>query len=82
MVFVDEAHHSFGTTLEGSLKKTKETINYIHKEGKTPLVAVVNLTGTPYINNEMIADVVYHFGLKEGIEKGILKQVRFWDIQM
>ena len=77
MVFVDEAHHSFGTTLEGSLKKTKETINYIHKEGKTPLVAVINLTGTPYINNKMIADVVYHFGLKEGIEKGILKQVRF-----
>ena len=77
MVFVDEAHHSFGTTLEGNLKKTKETINYIHKEGKTPLVGVVNLTGTPYINNKMIADVVYHFGLKEGIEKGILKQVRF-----
>lgn len=77
MVFVDEAHHSFGTTLEGSLKKTKETINFIHKEGKTPLVGVVNLTGTPYINNKMIADVVYHFGLKEGIEKGILKQVRF-----
>lgn len=77
IVFVDEAHHSFGTTLEGSLKKTKETINFIHKEGKTPLVAVVNLTGTPYINNKMISDVVYHFGLKEGIEKGILKQVRF-----
>lgn len=77
IVFVDEAHHSFGTTLEGSLKKTKETINYIHREGKTPLVAVINLTGTPYINNKMISDVVYHFGLKEGIEKGILKQVRF-----
>jgi len=77
IVFVDEAHHSFGTTLEGSLKKTKETINYIHKEGKTPLVAVINLTGTPYINNKMISDVVYHFGLKTGIEKGILKQVRF-----
>lgn len=77
IVFVDEAHHSFGTTLEGSLKKTKETINYIHREGKTPLVGVANLTGTPYINNKMIADVVYHFGLKEGIEKGILKQVRF-----
>lgn len=77
VVFVDEAHHSFGTTLEGNLKKTKETINHIHKEGKTPLVGVVNLTGTPYINNKMIADVVYHFGLKAGIEKGILKQVRF-----
>lgn len=77
IIFVDEAHHSFGTTLEGSLKKTKETINYIHREAKTPLVAVVNLTGTPYIHNKMISDVVYHFGLKEGIEKGILKQVRF-----
>src|SRR3989344_1876093 len=77
IVFVDEAHHSFGTTLEGTLKKTKKTINYIHTEGKTPLVGVVNLTGTPYINNKMIADVVFHFGLKQGIEKGILKQVRF-----
>jgi len=27
----------------------------------------------------MIADVVYHFGLKQGIEKGILKQVRFFE---
>lgn len=79
LVFVDEAHHSFGTTLEGTLKKTKETINFIHKEGKTPLVGVVNLTGTPYINNKMISDVVYHFGLKTGIEKGILKQVRFFE---
>lgn len=79
LVFVDEAHHSFGTTLEGTLKKTKETINYIHREGKTPLVGVVNLTGTPYINNKMIADVVFHFGLKQGIERGILKQVRFFE---
>jgi|CXWL01.1.fsa_nt_gi hypothetical protein len=79
IVFVDEAHHSFGTTLEGTLKKTKETINYIHKEGKTPLVGVVNLTGTPYVKNKMINDVVYHFGLKQGIERGILKQVNFFE---
>lgn len=74
-VFVDEAHHSYGTTLEGALKKTKQTIDYLHIH--TPLVNVINLTGTPYIKNKMIADVVYYFGLKEGIEKGILKQVRF-----
>ncbi|NLJ05389.1 MAG: DEAD/DEAH box helicase family protein [Exilispira sp.] len=79
IVFVDEAHHSFGTTLEGTLKKTKETINYIHTEGKTPVVAVINLTGTPYVNNKMISDVVYHFGLKQGVEKGILKQIRFFE---
>lgn len=78
-VFVDEAHHSFGRTLEGALKKTRQTIDYIHKEGKTPLVNVVNLTGTPYVNGKMLPDVVYHFGLKQGIVMGILKQVRFFE---
>lgn len=76
-IFVDEAHHSYGKTLEGTLKKTRQTIDYLHKH--TPLVSVVNLTGTPYVNNKMISDVVYHFGLKQGIEKGILKQVRILD---
>jgi hypothetical protein len=73
VLFVDEAHHSYGRTLEGTLKKTRQTINYLHQS--TPLVAVVNLTGTPYVQNKMIADVVYHFGLKQGMEKGILKLV-------
>lgn len=77
VVFVDEAHHSYGKTLEGMLKKTRQTIDYLH--GNTPLIGVINLTGTPYVNNKMIADVVYHFGLKQGIEKGILKQVRFFE---
>lgn len=77
VVFVDEAHHSYGKTLEGTLKKTRQTINYLH--GNAPLIGVINLTGTPYVSNRMIADVVYHFGLKQGIEKGILKQVRFFE---
>lgn len=76
-IFVDEAHHSYGKTMDKELKRTRETIEYIH--GNKPLVSVVNLTGTPYVNNKMIADVVYHFGLKAGIEKGILKQVRILD---
>lgn len=76
-IFVDEAHHSYGKTLEGTLKKTRQTIDYLHKH--TPLVSVINLTGTPYVNNKTISDVVYHFGLKSGIEKGILKQVRILD---
>jgi type III restriction enzyme len=77
IIFVDEAHHSYGTNLEGKLKKTRQTIDFIHTRGKTPLVGVVNLTGTPYVKNKMISDVVYSFGLRDGIEKGILKQVRF-----
>lgn len=77
VVFVDEAHHSYGKTLEGALKKIRQTINYLH--GNAPLIGVANFTGTPYVNNKMIADVVYHFSLKQGIEKGILKQVRFFE---
>jgi len=52
IVFVDEAHHSYGETLEGTLKKTRQTINYLH--GNAPLVSVINLTGTPYVKNKMI----------------------------
>jgi len=78
-IFVDEAHHSYGSNLDKTLKRTRETIKYLHKEGETPLVNVVNLTGTPYINNKLISDVVYYFGLKQGIEEGILKQVKFKD---
>ena len=77
MIVVDEAHHSYGKTFEDALRRTRYTINYIHEN--KPLVGVINLTGTPYVNNKMIADVVYHFGLKEGIERGILKQVRILD---
>jgi tRNA 2-selenouridine synthase SelU len=32
------------------------------------------MTGTPYIDGKMIHDVVYYYGLKSGIEDGILKQ--------
>src|SRR3989338_8727396 len=76
-IFVDEAHHSYGKTMDAELKRTRETIEYIH--GSKPLVSVVNLTGTPYVQNKMVADVVYHFWLKAGIERGILKQVRILD---
>lgn len=75
IVFVDEAHHAFGTTLEGELKKVKKTIDYLHSDGQTELTGMINLTGTPYVNGKMLDDVVYYFGLKEGIEQGILKQV-------
>jgi len=82
-ILVDEAHHSYGSkgkdSLQTKLKSSRETILHIHQEGKTPIVNVVNLTGTPYVENKMINDVVYHFGLKQGIEQGILKQVRFFE---
>ncbi|HMT01214.1 MAG TPA: DEAD/DEAH box helicase family protein [Candidatus Absconditabacterales bacterium] len=71
-VFIDEAHHSFGMTLEGEIKKTKDAINRIH-ENKS-LINCINMTGTPYVEGKMISNVVYYFGLKEGIQDGILKE--------
>lgn len=81
-IFIDEAHHSFGTNLEWELKKTKETINRIH-ENKA-LVNCVNMTWTPYIDGEMIPNVVYYYGLKEWIEHWILKEadiIEFGDVK-
>ena len=76
-VFVDEAHHSFGRSLEGNLKRVRETINHLHT--RTPLVGCVNLTGTPYVNNRMLPEVVYHYPLADSIGDGHLKEVRFYD---
>ena len=76
-VFVDEAHHSFGRSLEGNLKRVRETINHLHT--RTPLVGCINLTGTPYVNNRMLPEVVYHYPLADSIHDGHLKEVRFYD---
>jgi superfamily II DNA or RNA helicase len=76
-VFVDEAHHSFGRSLEGNLKRVRETINHLHT--RTPLVGCINLTGTPYVNNRMLPEVVYHYPLADSIQDGHLKEVRFYD---
>ena len=62
-VYVDEAHHLFGTDLQTSLSdSTKETslrytINYIAKvleRNSTKLVACYNYTGTPYVENRVL----------------------------
>lgn len=81
-VFIDEAHHSFWTTLAWEIKKTKDTINRIH-DNKS-LINCINMTGTPYIDGKMISNVVYYYGLKEGIQNGILKEaeiIEFWEVK-
>lgn len=72
-VFSDEAHHTYGAGMEKSLKRVRETINYLHRQ--TNLVAVVNTTGTPYLKRQPLLDVVFWYGLSTGIRDGILKSV-------
>ena len=73
-VFSDEAHHTYGQKLEKDLKRVRQTINYINK--KTDLMVVVNTTGTPYYKRQLLRDVICWYGLSQGIEDGILKDVK------
>lgn len=72
-VFSDEAHHTYGQTLDAGLKKVRKTVDYL--AAKTNLVCVVNTTGTPYFQRQPLKDVVIWYGLSEGIRDGILKDL-------
>ncbi|MGE3276591.1 MAG: nucleotidyltransferase domain-containing protein [Vicinamibacterales bacterium] len=72
-VFSDEAHHTYGQSLESGLKKVRRTVDYL--AANTNVIAVVNTTGTPYYQRQMLRDVVIWYGLSQGIRDGILKDV-------
>lgn len=83
-VYVDEAHHLFGTDLKNalsddskdtSLRYTINKISQVLEKRSTKLVACYNYTGTPYVENKILPEVVYTFGLKQAINDGYLKQV-------
>ena len=84
-VYVDEAHHMFGKELSASLNDTSNesslryTINKISdalEKNSTKLVACYNFTGTPYVENTILPEVVYTYGLKTAIDNEYLKQVQ------
>lgn len=84
-IYVDEAHHLFGKDLEKSLRgKTdtslRTTINLLAAElerNNTSVVACYNYTGTPYVKNKILPEVVYSYGLKNAISKCYLKDAEY-----
>lgn len=77
-VYVDEAHHLFGANLEKQLRSSstgktslRDTINLLSQN--TSIVACYNYTGTPYVKNQLLPEVVYAYGLRESIWEGYLK---------
>lgn len=72
-VFSDEAHHTYGQSLETGLKKVRKTVDYLAEQ--TNVICVVNTTGTPYFKRQPLKDVVIWYGLSQGIRDGILKEV-------
>lgn len=80
-VYVDEAHHAFGDKLAKSLSSFRLTINELAanlKEAGTHIVGCYNYTGTPYVKNRLLPEVVYAYGLKPAIDRGYLKKVNLW----
>ena len=83
-IFVDEAHHAFGSKLatDMGLKKSKTSLRLTIdelaanlKQAGTRVSACYNWTGTPYVGQRVLPEVVYGYGLKEAIDKGFLKKV-------
>lgn len=83
-IYVDEAHHVFGNALaqDFGLKNTstslRVTINELAenlKEAGTSVVACYNYTGTPYVGNRLLPEVVYAYGLRKAIDNEYLKKV-------
>ena len=81
-IFVDEAHHAFGNKLgkdmgdHSSATSLRLTIDILAKElelAGTKVVACYNFTGTPYVDNQLMPEVVYAFSLKEAIDAKYLK---------
>lgn len=72
-IFSDEAHHTYGQAMETELKKVRMTVDFLHEN--TDVVCVVNTTGTPYYKRQILKDVVFWYGLSQGIEDGYLKEV-------
>ncbi|MDE7138525.1 MAG: DEAD/DEAH box helicase family protein [Ruminococcus sp.] len=84
-IYVDEAHHLFGTKLKNSLKGKSDTslrmtINLLASElqrNGTAVVSCYNYTGTPYVKNRILPEVVYSYGLKKAISNSYLKRAEY-----
>ena len=87
-IYVDEAHHSMGTKLaddlgqskkESALRRTIDELARALEAKNTQVVGCFNYTGTPYVKDRIMPEVVYAYGLKGAIDKAYLKQPEFID---
>ena len=83
-IYVDEAHHVFGSKLQEDLMTSTKatslrvTINELAEQLKiagSQVVGCYNYTGTPYVKNRLLPEVVYSYGLRDAIDHAYLKKV-------
>lgn len=87
-IYVDEAHHSMGASLEkdlgqgktaSALRTTIDELARALEARKTSVVGCYNFTGTPYVKDRIMPEVVYAYGLKAAIDNEYLKHPEFID---
>ncbi|MGD0816690.1 MAG: DEAD/DEAH box helicase family protein, partial [Verrucomicrobiota bacterium] len=69
LVLNDEAHHLFSQPD----KATKEWMKFLQSP-EYWFHLIVNVTGTPYVENDYFPDVVCRYGLKQAIADGVVKK--------
>ena len=88
-IYVDEAHHVFGTALKKDFETNSQTslrvtINKLAEhleEAGTHVVGCYNYTGTPYVGKKLLPEVIYSYGLREAIDKNYLKKVKIFGFE-
>lgn len=69
LVLNDEAHHIYSEADVG----TKRWLDFLKSED-FGFRMIVGVSGTPYIGNEYLPDVVFRYGLRQAIDEGVVKQ--------
>lgn len=72
LVINDEAHHIFSP----SDTDTKKWLDFLKNEDYG-FNYIVNLSGTPYTEDEYFYDVVYRYSIRDAIDKGIVKKIDY-----
>lgn len=82
-IFVDESHGVIGKELAktqsatsdvSSLRLTIDELARQLQKKKSHVVACYNFTGTPYVGNSIMPEVVYAYGLADAIKNKYLKE--------
>lgn len=72
LVLNDEAHHLFSQPD----KAMKEWMKFLHEEA-FDFRLIVNVTGTPYVDDDYFPDVIFRYGLKAAIGDKVVKKPNY-----
>ncbi len=72
LVLNDEAHHLFSPP-DGAMKEWMKFLQH----ADFGFSQIINVTGTPYVDNDYFPDIVFRYGLKEAIASTVVKKPNY-----